>query len=228
MVTPQGKREASKSNGMFAGGVTRIFVEGADLSFEPRKWPHQARSEATIDAILEATAQLLETGRSFSTNAIAERAGVGIATLYQYFENKESVVAALSRRVRETLVDDVASLLETACSLPLSEGVRCLVVAAVKADKSRPSFTVRLDRLEAALSLEADHLLVAAELCAIVASFLKCQGIVQEDDAQILADDLCTITGALIDAAHNRQMPIDDFLIDRITRRLVAIIQGAL
>lgn len=69
----------------------------------PRKWPRQARSRATVDAILEATALLLEEGKSCSTNAIAERTGVGIATLYQYFDGRDGVIAALSRQVRARL-----------------------------------------------------------------------------------------------------------------------------
>lgn len=82
---------------------TRIFAEGANLTLGPRKWPRQTRAAATVDAILEATAQILERGDRFSTNRIAERAGVGIATLYQYFDSKEAVAAALSRTVREAL-----------------------------------------------------------------------------------------------------------------------------
>lgn len=66
-------------------------------SLKPLKIPTQARSWATYHAILEATTYILmEQGYdSFTTNHVAERAGVSIASLYQYFPNKESLVATL-------------------------------------------------------------------------------------------------------------------------------------
>ena len=68
-----------------------------------RQLPRQARSRATVDAILEAAAQLLEVvgERGFNTNAVAERAGVSIGSLYRYFPNKRAVLAALARREME-------------------------------------------------------------------------------------------------------------------------------
>jgi AcrR family transcriptional regulator len=70
----------------------------ADL--KPRKTPRQQRSRANVDALLDATAHLLrEDGyAALTTNHIAERAGVCIGTLYQFFPGKEAVVAALAER----------------------------------------------------------------------------------------------------------------------------------
>jgi AcrR family transcriptional regulator len=67
---------------------------------KPRKLPRQARSRASFEAIVEACARLLpEHGyAALSTNQIAERAGVGIGTLYEFFPNKESIVALLIER----------------------------------------------------------------------------------------------------------------------------------
>jgi len=57
----------------------------------PRKLPQQDRSKVTVEAILTAAAHILtEHGYdNTSTNRIAERAGVSIGSLYQYFPNKE-------------------------------------------------------------------------------------------------------------------------------------------
>ncbi|MFT3923769.1 MAG: TetR/AcrR family transcriptional regulator [Myxococcales bacterium] len=73
-------------------------MERAKLS--PRKLPTQARSRATVDAILQATTYILhrQSFEGLNTNAVARRAGVNIATLYQYFPNKEALVAELARR----------------------------------------------------------------------------------------------------------------------------------
>lgn len=79
------------------------------LDFSPKKWPSQARSRATFDALVEACARLLaEKGYArLTTNHIAERAGVGIASLYEYFPDKDVLVA----QVAERLVDRVMARL---------------------------------------------------------------------------------------------------------------------
>ena len=66
----------------------------------PRKSPRQERSRATVEAILEATTDILirQGAGRLTTNRIAERAGVNIASLYQYFPGKEAIVAELRRR----------------------------------------------------------------------------------------------------------------------------------
>jgi AcrR family transcriptional regulator len=86
-----------------------------------RRKPVQDRASSTVEVLLEATAQILlsQGYERASTNEIARRAGVSIGTLYQYFDNKEALVAELARRhfgrieavVLEHLVpDDAADL----------------------------------------------------------------------------------------------------------------------
>jgi AcrR family transcriptional regulator len=63
----------------------------------PRKAPSQGRSRFTVQQIVEAAARVFEE-RGYAgatTNRIAERAGVSIGSLYQYFPNKESILAVL-------------------------------------------------------------------------------------------------------------------------------------
>jgi AcrR family transcriptional regulator len=65
-----------------------------------RRQPTQARGQATFDSILDATGQLLETVPidALTTNLIAQAAAVNVATLYQYFPNKQSILLALFER----------------------------------------------------------------------------------------------------------------------------------
>lgn len=226
MVTPQTRLDADKNNPSVCAGVTRIFTEDTDLALAPRKWPRQARSRATVDVILEATALLLEEGKSCSTNAIAERAGVGIATLYQYFPGRDEVIAALSRQVRERLVHAVAEALVTACRQSLRDGLRSLILAAVQVDRERPLLASRLDEIEAKLPLKTDQRRVMSELCAVVTTFLERQHVASGRKAEALAADLCTIAGALIDAERERAGTIETDQFDRITGQLAALIQA--
>jgi len=80
---------------------------------DPRKSPVQARSAASVDAILEATIQvLLQVGKErLTTTRVALRAGVSVGTLYQYFPNKSALLqAALKRHLNE-----VAEAVERVC-----------------------------------------------------------------------------------------------------------------
>jgi AcrR family transcriptional regulator len=65
-----------------------------------RRSPKQARARATCEAILEAASQILERDGAdgFNTNAVAERAGVSIGTLYQYFPDKTAILLAAAQR----------------------------------------------------------------------------------------------------------------------------------
>jgi AcrR family transcriptional regulator len=82
----------------------------------PKKLPRQARAQATFDVIVEACARLLrEDGyAALTTNRIAERAGVSIGSLYEFFPNKEAIVAVLIERQMERIVGDAALRLDEA------------------------------------------------------------------------------------------------------------------
>jgi AcrR family transcriptional regulator len=80
---------------------------------EPRKSPVQARSAASVNAILEATIQvLLKVGKErLTTTRVALRAGVSVGTLYQYFPNKSALLRAAVKRH----LDEVLDALERVC-----------------------------------------------------------------------------------------------------------------
>ncbi len=79
------------------------------IDFKPKKLPKQARSKASFGAVVDAAARLLREGgyEALTTNRIAEQAGVGIATLYEFFPNKEAVVAELTRRMMAKVEADM-------------------------------------------------------------------------------------------------------------------------
>ena len=76
-----------------------------DTTRRPRKEPRQARSLATVGVILDATALVMveEGYDQATTNRIAERAGVSIGSLYQYFPNREAVIGTLNNRTEAEL-----------------------------------------------------------------------------------------------------------------------------
>jgi AcrR family transcriptional regulator len=92
----------------------------SDTSRNQRRRPRQARSRATWEAIVEAAAQILERRgpAGFTTNEVAERAGVSIGTLYQYFADKHALLAAAARR-------------ELGAAAPLASRQRALIEALI-------------------------------------------------------------------------------------------------
>ncbi len=68
---------------------------------KPRKTAVQARSQATVDVILAAATRILseDDPETLNTNRIAERAGVSIGSLYQYFPGKDAILSALTHRL---------------------------------------------------------------------------------------------------------------------------------
>ena len=88
--------------------ATRIPIQSVPRArerLEPRKKPVQRRSRVTVEQLLAAAAQVFETlgYAGGTTNRIAERAGVSVGTLYQYFPSKEAVaVALLEGHIEET------------------------------------------------------------------------------------------------------------------------------
>ena len=106
----------------------------------PRKNASQERSRATVDALVESTARILvrEGFDKASTNRIAEVAGVSVGSLYQYFPGKEALVAAVIERHQQEIMQTVRGELAEIVTLPLEQGVRRLVAAAVKAHRVDP------------------------------------------------------------------------------------------
>lgn len=70
-----------------------------------RRAPKQARSKATVEAIVEATGQVLaRDGTGATATGVAERAGVSVGSLYQYFPSKEALIEHfLSRRLEQDM-----------------------------------------------------------------------------------------------------------------------------
>jgi AcrR family transcriptional regulator len=125
---------------------------------EPRKKPVQARSAVTVATISEATIQvLLSLGADqLTTTRVAERAGVSVGTLYQYFPNKHALLFS----VLQQHLNRVADAVESACRENRGEGLATMVEAVVRAfvdakmapaDISMALYAIAAGREEAAL-----------------------------------------------------------------------------
>jgi AcrR family transcriptional regulator len=116
------------------------------VAFEPRKTPIQARSAVTVEAISEATIQVLLShgAERLTTTRVAERAGVSVGTLYQYYPNKQSLLFAVLENHLNAVAARVEATGENACYKPLAEMIQEMVEAFVDAKMERADISVAL------------------------------------------------------------------------------------
>lgn len=106
---------------------------------QPRKTPRQARSAATIEAIQTATIQVLlaEGVGRLTTTRVAERAGVSVGTMYQYYPHKQALLFAIVERQLQMITDamlDVAGQLKGRDLAAVAEGLAIAWLDAKTAD----------------------------------------------------------------------------------------------
>jgi AcrR family transcriptional regulator len=170
------------------------------MSLAPRKSPRQRRSTATVDTILEAAARILEANGldALTTNAVAERAGVSIGSLYQYFPGKAAILAELIRRQRADLL---AGIDEAASRKPdgsLEESIRALVDAAVAHQLHRARLARALEYAEGILPLTEETSALSRAIVERVRVLLMGHGVT---DNGVAARDVVALGKGMIDAA---------------------------
>jgi AcrR family transcriptional regulator len=126
-------------------------------SLSPRKKPQQRRSRVTIDTLFEATIQvLLANGLDkITTIQIADRAGVSIGTLYQYFPNKRALLAAVVKRHVSGVVDATIDACKPVHGKTIGEMCAAMMDAFVDAKTRRPEVSRALYLPSAAVNADA-------------------------------------------------------------------------
>lgn len=129
----------------------------APASLTPRKRPRQARSAATLEAIFEATIQVLlaDGMRALTTTRVAERAGVSVGTMYQYFPHKQSLIYALNERYLEMLAEKVEATCRAQTGRPVGEMLEALIDTYWRVKTERADVTRALYRSVVEMDNEA-------------------------------------------------------------------------
>jgi AcrR family transcriptional regulator len=136
---------------------------------KPRKSPVQARSLATVEALHTATIQvLMREGLSrCTTTRVAARAGMSVGSLYQYYPNRDALLAAVLKKH----LDGIADVVDRACQeyrgKPVSRMAAGLVAAFLAAklrnpEESKTLYAVAADRGGAELAARAQTRMVTA------------------------------------------------------------------
>jgi AcrR family transcriptional regulator len=109
----------------------------------PRKQPRQARSLATVSSIFEATIQVLVSDgpRRLTMTRVAERAGVSVGSMYQYFSHKQALFYALNERYLVRLAERIEATCLAQHGAVLADMVEALIKTYWVAKTERPEVT---------------------------------------------------------------------------------------
>jgi AcrR family transcriptional regulator len=197
-----------------------MTTQAPDQRARPRKLPRQARARHTVDAIIEASARILEEQGhgGFTTNGVAELAGVSIGTLYQYFPDKDALLGALIARETTLLVEEA----EAACSMAAGEqALNALIVAAVRHQVRRPRLARLLDFEEARLPLDSGTQVVRTRFMAILTEILARPDLPTQSNLAAATGDVAAIMRGMIDAAGERGEHGQEALVARVRRAVL-------
>ncbi|WP_375599713.1 TetR/AcrR family transcriptional regulator [Devosia sp. Naph2] len=189
----------------------------------PRKWPRQARSVATLDAIFEATIQVLlvEGMQGLTTTRVAERAGVSVGTMYQYFPHKQSLIYALNERYLEVLADKVEATCRAQTARPVAEMLAALIETYWRAKTERAEVTRALYRSVVEMDNEALVESFARRVDAATSAMLESAADAAFDDVQIVNLTLVTVIFGTIRNAFERNL--SQAAIDALQVELLAM-----
>ncbi|WP_410566229.1 TetR/AcrR family transcriptional regulator [Acinetobacter sp. H1(2024)] len=198
-------------------------------ALKPRKSPVQARSTATIEVLHEATIQVLlkEGIVKCNTTRIAERAGVSVGSIYQYYPNRDSLLAAVLQRH----LDRVAEKIEELCLKYEKTSIRTLISALVdeiilaklsNPEESKALYAISGERGGLDLSKRMNDRMSAA-----VSNLLESASDIEFDDSQIVAEFVLGAIMGLIRRVLENQVTdkVEQVLESHLKLMVVAYLQ---
>ncbi|MEQ1107185.1 TetR/AcrR family transcriptional regulator [Acinetobacter seifertii] len=198
-------------------------------ALKPRKSPVQARSTATIEVLHEATIQVLlkEGIVKCNTTRIAERAGVSVGSIYQYYPNRDSLLAAVLQRH----LDSVAEKIEELCLKYEKTSIRTLISALVdeiilaklsNPEESKALYAISGERGGLDLSKRMNDRMLAA-----VSNLLGSASDIEFDDSQIVAEFVLGAIMGLIRRVLENQVTdkVEQVLDSHLKLMVVAYLQ---
>jgi AcrR family transcriptional regulator len=193
------------------------------ISLKQRKTPGQQRSAATVAAIVEAAARILETEgfEGYNTNAVADRAGVSIGSLYQYFPNRDAITRALIERETAALLEDVTAVESNADG---RAALKQLLAAAVRHQLRRPALGRLLDLEESRLPMGEDIQHTGDRIARVLRGSLVTAGL-SGASGDPVAEDLMAIVKGMVDAAGQRGETDAPSLLARVERAVFGYLE---
>lgn len=195
-----------------------------------RKSPKQARSKNIVDAVMVASARIFANlgYEKTTTNHIAEKAGISIGSLYQYFPNKDSIFAKIIERTlsehRSLIIDELKQRKTESLSQVIDAMISLLVDVFLDKKKFLQILFVHIPRLEKTRDLLLNRNAVVQDLKAHILEF-------HNDEIQVenLEETMFVITNAIMGVIYTAILT-DETLIspDNLKEQLALMVKRTL
>lgn len=174
-----------------------------------RKKPRQARSTLTVDAIFEAAIQVLlsEGTHRLTTTRVAQRAGVSVGTMYQYFPHKQALLYALNERYLDRLAERMEQTCLAQHGKSTKEMVEALVTAYWEAKTERSDVTRALYSSAVELDNEALINAFARRIDAATAAMLQSAPAANYTDIGTVEVTLLSVIFGTVRNVFERNLP---------------------
>jgi AcrR family transcriptional regulator len=171
------------------------MTKRATARISSRKQPRQARSQGLVAAVLEAAIRVLaeEGAQRFTTARVAEKAGVSVGSLYQYFPNKASILYRLQSDEWRQTTEQWRTILSDQARPP-AERLRNLVHSFLHSEVEEAEVRLALDDAAPLYRDAAEAQEIHAEGDRIIEAFMveALPGV--QETARQLAGDLIVMT----------------------------------
>jgi AcrR family transcriptional regulator len=195
----------------------------------PRKKPSQGRSRATVEAVLSAAAHILEQRGlgGFNTNAVAERAGVSIGSLYQYFPSKDAILVALMEQSLALFSETLSEAIDGAPGDCLGDDLKFMLQMGLVSHLRRPTLVRLLEgefqRLEDHINKASSHVVVRGAMVRLLARYGNS---IRVNSLETAAQDVGAIAKALMATAGERGDTDWDAVIERTVRAMLGYLDA--
>lgn len=181
---------------------------GKTAALEPRKEPRQERSRLMTETILEAAARVLVRDGlpAFTTNRVAEVAGVSVGSLYQYYPNKEAILFQLHARDMEETWRMLDAVLSDATRTP-RQRVELAVRAFFESEAEEVPLRTGLQRAEVYIADTPEFREIEDRVVARVHTFLREALPPGTRNLAFKARLAQTLVASLAERVTNRQVP---------------------
>jgi AcrR family transcriptional regulator len=194
------------SYSQLAFGEANIVARKSRLS--ARKQPLQERSRETVAVILEAAARILEECgiEGYNTNAVAERGGVSVGSVYQYFPNKDALTLALIARLEDEILSTAQAAIAASEGKDLKTSLKLLITGLLRAHDGRAQLNRILETEENRLRSTSSAPSASLDLRKLVGFLLAWHAHELGPIDAAVIDDLIVITRAMVDDALQKEI----------------------
>lgn len=215
---------------VIVGAVVAVKVEESDgvaYAAIKRRIPVQRRSRARVERILRAAEQIVvrDGVDGVSTRAVASRARVPVASLYQYFADREAIIAALIERHVVAMDEQLAASLGELETISIRTLVQATVDAYVAGYRERPSYVLLWFQGRVSPELDAFVRARNRDLAARYHAFAIAAGLARPDTDPLVTQLTAEMIDSFLGVAYRDEVRGDEHVVAEGVEMIVSYVE---